>query len=42
VRQPIHARGLGRWRPYAAELAPLISELEMAGMLAQWDGQPKV
>jgi hypothetical protein len=37
VRQPIHARGLGRWRPYAAELAPLIAELEAAGMLAEWD-----
>jgi len=37
VRQPIHGRGLGRWRPYAAELAPLIAELEAAGMLAEWD-----
>jgi tetratricopeptide (TPR) repeat protein len=40
VRQPIHARGLGRWRAYAAELAPLIAELQAAGMLAQWEGQP--
>ena len=37
VRQPIHARGLGRWRAYAAELAPLIAELDAAGMLTQWD-----
>ena len=38
VRQPIHARGLGRWRTYAKELEPLIAELEAAGMLAQqWD-----
>ncbi len=27
VRQPINARGLGRWRAYENELAPLISEL---------------
>jgi tetratricopeptide (TPR) repeat protein len=37
VRQPIHARGLGRWRAYEAELAPLIAELEAAGMLAEWN-----
>lgn len=37
VRQPIHANGLGRWRPYAAELAPMIAELEAAGKLAAWD-----
>ncbi len=37
VRQPVHAKGLGRWRGYAAELAPLIAELEAAGMLAAWD-----
>lgn len=30
VRQPINARGLGRWRTYAAELAPLIAELAPA------------
>ena len=28
VREPINARGLGRWRTYADELAPLITELE--------------
>jgi hypothetical protein len=38
VRQPVHARGLGRWRRYAAQLTPLIAELEAAGMLAEWDG----
>lgn len=27
VRQPINARGLGRWRSYEKELAPLIAEL---------------
>jgi len=40
VRQPINARGLGRWRPHAAQLAPLIAELEVAGLLANWDEQP--
>lgn len=33
VRQPINARGLGRWVPHAARLAPLIEELEQAGMI---------
>ncbi|MBE7220442.1 MAG: sulfotransferase [Caulobacteraceae bacterium] len=28
VREPVNARGLGRWRTYEAELAPLIAELE--------------
>jgi tetratricopeptide (TPR) repeat protein len=37
VRQPIHARGLGRWRAYGAKLAPLIAEVNAAGMLAKWD-----
>lgn len=36
VRQPVNARGLGRWRPYAQELAPLIEELERAGALDDW------
>jgi tetratricopeptide (TPR) repeat protein len=31
VRQPVNASGLGRWRTYAAQLAPLIAELEGAG-----------
>jgi Tfp pilus assembly protein PilF len=30
VRQPVNARGLGRWKAYAAELAPLIAELDRA------------
>ena len=28
VRQPVNASGIGRWRAYAAQLAPLIAELE--------------
>ncbi len=27
VRQPINARGVGRWRAYAAQLAPMLNEL---------------
>jgi hypothetical protein len=38
VRQPVNARG--RWRTYAARLAPLIAELEMAGALEGWDHPP--
>ncbi len=33
VRRPINARGLGRWRDYAEQLAPLIAELETAGLI---------
>jgi tetratricopeptide (TPR) repeat protein len=33
VRQPVNARGLGRWQAYATELAPLIAELDRAGLL---------
>jgi len=33
VRQPVNARGIGRWRPHEAELQPLIGELEAAGLL---------
>ena len=36
VRQPVNARGLGRWKAYAAELAPLIAELARAGALDAW------
>jgi hypothetical protein len=36
VRQPVNARGLGRWRAYAAELSPLIAELEARDALAGW------
>ena len=37
VRQPVNARGLGRWRAYAAELAPLIGELDAVGALDGWN-----
>jgi Flp pilus assembly protein TadD len=37
VRQPVNAKGIGRWRHYAPQLAPLIAELDAAGMLAGWD-----
>ena len=40
VRQPVNARGLGRWRTYAGRLAPLIAELEQAGALKGWDHPP--
>jgi tetratricopeptide (TPR) repeat protein len=36
VRQPVNARGLGRWKTYHRELAPLIQELEAAGGLREW------
>jgi tetratricopeptide (TPR) repeat protein len=36
VRQPVNARGLGRWKPYAVHLEPLIDELERAGALSDW------
>ena len=36
VRQPVNARGLGRWAAYASELALLIAELERAGSLGRW------
>ena len=36
VRQPVNTRGLGRWRAYPGELAPLIAELERAGSLDNW------
>jgi Tfp pilus assembly protein PilF len=38
VRQPVNARGLGRWLTYRSELAPLIAELEQAGCLDDWRG----
>ena len=31
VREPVHGRGLGRWRGYAPQLAPLIEALREAG-----------
>jgi tetratricopeptide (TPR) repeat protein len=36
VKQPVNARGIGRWRPYAQGLAPLIEELERSGALEGW------
>jgi tetratricopeptide (TPR) repeat protein len=36
VRQPVNARGLGRWKNYAEELAPLIAELNATGALDGW------
>jgi hypothetical protein len=36
VRQPVNSRGLGRWRAYETQLAPLIGELEAAGALEGW------
>ena len=33
VRQPINARGIGRWRRYKAWLGPMIDELENAGLI---------
>ena len=36
VRQPVNARGLGRWHAYAAALAPLTAELQGAGSLEKW------
>jgi tetratricopeptide (TPR) repeat protein len=38
VKQPVNARGLGRWRSYEVELQPLIAELDLAGALADWGG----
>lgn len=33
VRRPVNSQGIGRWREYAAHLAPMIAELEQAGVL---------
>jgi len=33
VKEKVNARGLGRWRPYAEQLAPLIKALEETGAL---------
>jgi hypothetical protein len=38
VRQFVNARGLGRWRGYADERAPLVVEFENAGSLDGWRG----
>ena len=39
VKQPVNARGIGRWRAFADELAPLIAELKAGGMLADEEPQ---
>jgi len=36
VKQPVNARGLGRWVAYKDELKPLIAELDAAGALEEW------
>jgi Flp pilus assembly protein TadD len=33
VREPVNARGMSRWRPYAVQLAPLIEALQESGVL---------
>ena len=35
VQQPVNARGMGRWRRYAAELTPMTVELAAAGLVPQ-------
>jgi hypothetical protein len=35
VKQPVNARGLGRWVAYKDELKPLIAELDAAGALEE-------
>jgi len=42
VRQPINARGLGRWRRYEPYLGPMLAELASAGVIAEASesGQP--
>jgi tetratricopeptide (TPR) repeat protein len=42
VRQPITARGLGRWREFAHRLAPLIEELARADALPSGGHQPNL
>jgi hypothetical protein len=32
VREPVHGRGIGRWRPYEAQLTPLVEALRQAGV----------
>jgi tetratricopeptide (TPR) repeat protein len=39
VRQPVNARGLGRWRNFAAPLQPLIEALEEGGVALRSDGE---
>jgi tetratricopeptide (TPR) repeat protein len=37
VRQPVNARGLGRWRAYATQLQPLVAALEEGGVMLPED-----
>jgi hypothetical protein len=37
VREPINAKGLGRWKRFSTELTPLIAELEAAEILSEWN-----
>jgi hypothetical protein len=32
IHQPVNTRGLGRWRPYAKQLEPLLAELAAADL----------
>jgi hypothetical protein len=41
VRQPVNARGLGRWLIYRNELTPLVAELETADSLRDWPAAPR-
>ena len=40
VRRPINARGLGRWKGYATQLAPMLTELVDAGLIAADETTP--
>jgi hypothetical protein len=40
VREPVNARGLGRWRHYERELQPLIAELDRGHALDAWRTAP--
>jgi hypothetical protein len=35
VREPINARGIGRWRAYERQLGPMFDELRRAGLLSE-------
>ncbi|KAK0340963.1 hypothetical protein LTR94_028350, partial [Friedmanniomyces endolithicus] len=38
VREPLHARAVERWRPYAAALAPIVEGA--GGRMCDWNGDP--
>ena len=40
VKQPVNARGLGRWRAYAAQLQPLIASLSENGVVLSQESLP--